>query len=80
MPGGDRTGPAGLGPMTGRGAGYCAGFDVPGYANPVPRRYTGVARGAYDLPTTAYPRRYPLSRPRGGRGRGFGRGRSGWCW
>lgn len=33
MPGGDRTGPAGLGPMTGRGAGYCAGYAVPGYAN-----------------------------------------------
>lgn len=26
MPGGDRTGPMGMGPMTGRGAGYCAGF------------------------------------------------------
>ncbi len=34
MPRGDRTGPAGMGPMTGRGAGYCAGFDRPGYANP----------------------------------------------
>lgn len=27
MPGGDGTGPAGLGPMTGRGMGYCAGND-----------------------------------------------------
>ena len=26
MPGGGRTGPIGLGPMTGRAAGYCAGF------------------------------------------------------
>ena len=34
MPGGDRTGPVGLGPMTGRGAGYCASFAVPGYVNP----------------------------------------------
>jgi len=34
MPWGDRTGPWGLGPMTGRGAGYCAGYPVPGYANP----------------------------------------------
>ncbi len=34
MPRGDGTGPQGLGPMTGRGAGYCAGYDVPGYANP----------------------------------------------
>lgn len=33
MPGGDRTGPKGMGPMTGRAAGYCAGFGVPGYAN-----------------------------------------------
>ncbi len=33
MPGGDRTGPAGMGPMTGRGAGYCAGYPAPGYAN-----------------------------------------------
>ena len=33
MPGGDRTGPAGLGPMTGRSAGYCAGNQVPGSAS-----------------------------------------------
>jgi hypothetical protein len=33
MPGGDRTGPAGLGPMTGRAAGFCSGYAVPGYAN-----------------------------------------------
>lgn len=26
MPGGDRTGPFGQGPMTGRGAGFCRGF------------------------------------------------------
>jgi hypothetical protein len=36
MPRGNRTGPAGMGPMTGRGQGYCAGYDVPGYANPAP--------------------------------------------
>ena len=34
MPGGDRTGPLGLGPMTGRRAGYCAGYPVPGFMNP----------------------------------------------
>ncbi|MEA3420415.1 MAG: DUF5320 domain-containing protein [Acidobacteriota bacterium] len=34
MPLGDRTGPAGMGPMTGRGMGYCAGYGVPGYMNP----------------------------------------------
>ena len=33
MPFGDGTGPAGMGPMTGRGAGFCAGYGVPGYAN-----------------------------------------------
>lgn len=38
MPGGDGTGPMGGGSMSGRGAGFCAGFDVPGYANPVPGR------------------------------------------
>ena len=26
----------GMGPMTGRGAGYCAGYPVPGYMNPMP--------------------------------------------
>ncbi len=34
MPAGDRTGPAGYGPRTGRAAGYCAGYDTPGYLNP----------------------------------------------
>lgn len=34
MPRGDGTGPMGLGPMTGRAAGYCAGYSVPGFANP----------------------------------------------
>ena len=33
MPGGDRTGPAGHGPMTGRGAGTCAGYPAPGFVN-----------------------------------------------
>ncbi len=35
MPRGDGTGPGGMGPMTGRAAGYCAGFNTPGFANPV---------------------------------------------
>lgn len=30
MPSGDRTGPMGMGPMTGRRAGYCVGNSVPG--------------------------------------------------
>jgi len=33
MPLGDRRGPWGLGPMTGRGLGYCAGYAQPGYMN-----------------------------------------------
>jgi hypothetical protein len=43
MPYGDGTGPAGMGPMTGRAAGYCAGFGVPGYMNSLPGR--GFGRG-----------------------------------
>lgn len=31
MPFGDGTGPAGQGPRTGRGLGYCAGSKMPGY-------------------------------------------------
>ena len=48
MPGGDRTGPAGMGPMTGRAAGYCAGYSMPGYAYPVGGRgfgFWGRGRG-----------------------------------
>jgi hypothetical protein len=33
MPFGDRTGPAGQGPRTGRGAGFCGGFGAPGSMN-----------------------------------------------
>jgi hypothetical protein len=52
MPRGDGTGPAGLGPMTGRAAGYCAGYSVPGFMNPAGGRFypraglgTGAGRG-----------------------------------
>ncbi len=45
MPGGDRTGPMGLGPMTGRAAGICAGYPTPGFANPIPG--FGRGRGFY---------------------------------
>ena len=31
MPGGDGTGPRGMGPMTGRRMGYCGGASAPGY-------------------------------------------------
>jgi hypothetical protein len=43
MPGGDRTGPLGAGPRTGRAAGFCAGFRMPGYANP--NMGSGYGRG-----------------------------------
>lgn len=33
MPGGDNTGPQGQGPMSGRGAGWCAGSGMSGYTN-----------------------------------------------
>lgn len=47
MPFGDRTGPLGLGPRTGRAMGYCAGFGMPGSANPVPGRGGfGFGRGS----------------------------------
>jgi len=45
MPAGNGTGPLGLGPRTGRGMGYCAGFGVPGYANPGPRLGLGFGWG-----------------------------------
>ncbi len=40
MPRGDRTGP-----MIGHSAGYCAGFGMPGYANPAPGRSFGMGFG-----------------------------------
>lgn len=45
MPRGDGTGPAGMGPMTGRAAGYCAGYPVPGFMNPIPGRGLGFGGG-----------------------------------
>lgn len=46
MPFGDGTGPMGMGPMTGRGMGYCAGFPTPGYMNPgFGRGWFGFGRG-----------------------------------
>jgi len=44
MPRGDGTGPEGMGPMTGRASGYCAGYSVPGYMNPTPG-YVAHGRG-----------------------------------
>jgi len=42
MPRGDKTGPMGLGPKTGRGMGYCYGWPHPGYMHPMGR---GWGRG-----------------------------------
>ncbi len=40
MPFGDRTGPSGLGPRSGRGLGFCSGWDRGGFANaPGPGRF-----------------------------------------
>ena len=60
MPRGDGTGPMGMGAMTGRAAGFCAGFGTPGYANPAPGRGFGMGFGR--------------GRGFGGRGGGGGRG------
>ncbi|MGC1119508.1 MAG: DUF5320 domain-containing protein [Candidatus Methanofastidiosia archaeon] len=74
MPRGDRTGPLGEGPMTGRAAGYCAGYSTPGFANPVPGcgfwgrgfRGRGGGRGYRQFWRVGYPPRYyvpPYSTP-----------------
>ena len=38
MPQGDGTGAMGMGPMTGRRAGFCAGYGAPGFINTMPER------------------------------------------
>ena len=45
MPRGDRTGPSGEGPNTGRGMGYCTGNDHPGFMNAISNRGRGYGRG-----------------------------------
>ncbi|MDD5069882.1 MAG: DUF5320 domain-containing protein [Candidatus Omnitrophica bacterium] len=72
MPRGDGTGPVGMGPMTGRAAGYCVGYSASGYVNPVTNGiYSGVNPiRAVGWAGFGYGRRW-------GRGRGWGRG-SGW--
>lgn len=47
MPGGDYTGPMGMGARTGRGAGFCGASGIPGYANSgLDRCGFGFRRGA----------------------------------
>ena len=77
MPAGDGTGPAGMGPMTGRAAGFCAGYPTPGYMNPYGGRF-GVGKrlgypsawmgGPYATPYSAwvaFPPYAGMYRPRG---------------
>jgi len=45
MPQGDRTGPMGAGPRTGRGLGYCGGYEAPGFADPAFGPGRGWRRG-----------------------------------
>jgi hypothetical protein len=60
MPGGDRTGPRGMGAMTGRAAGYCGGSGAPGFTGFGPGVGMGFGRG-----------RGSLGRGFGGGGRGY---------
>ena len=53
-----------MGPMTGRAAGYCAGYSQPGFINPIGGR--GYGGGGYGW-----------GRGGGGRGGGWGRGYGG---
>ncbi|MGM0603337.1 MAG: DUF5320 domain-containing protein [Bacillota bacterium] len=62
MPRGDRTGPEGMGPMTGRAMGYCAGSESPGFVSGTPA-YAGRGYGRGFGRGGGY-----------GRGRGFGMG------
>ena len=51
MPRGDRTGPQGMGPMTGRGAGLCAGFNMPGLG--LRQGWCGGGRGRRNMASAA---------------------------
>ncbi len=45
MPWGNGTGPHGRGPMTGRAAGFCAGYPAPGYFNTIQKQGFAWGRG-----------------------------------
>lgn len=82
MPRGDRTGPAGMGPRTGRAAGYCAGYSTPGYTRAMGRMPAGApfwSDGNWGASPTYGPFRTRLSGFGRNRffGYGFGRGRGG---
>jgi len=67
LPRGNRTGPLGLGPRTGRGLGYCSGYTTPGFTKNFGYFGRGFGRGfgmryPYYSPVQFYPslRTYPL--------------------
>ncbi len=85
MPGGNGTGPGGMGPMTGRAAGFCAGYPVPGSMNPIGGRLglglgwgrgfgRGMGRGMGRRPFYGYPYSpgYGAYAPYGGYGMPYG--------
>lgn len=76
MPRGDGTGPMGRGERTGRGAGFCAGYDLPGYANPVQGAGFGMGMG-FGRGRGALPR--GAGGGRGWRNRYFASGLPGWA-
>ncbi len=45
MPRGDRSGPRGMGSRTGRGLGFCGGYNQPGYMSSAPTAGFGGGRG-----------------------------------
>ena len=69
MPRGDRTGPMGAGPRSGRGLGYCGGADAPGFDSRLNwgrgrgggfgwrHRFFATGRAGWDLPRYAPPSR-----------------------
>lgn len=87
MPGGDGTGPAGAGPQTGRRRGYCAGYNMPGFANPLPGFGSDFGAGVGFGRGAGFGRGFGRGRGAGfgGRGRGFrwrylATGIPGWAW
>ncbi len=78
MPGGDKTGPMGMGPMTGRRLGYCAGPDAQRFANRGPGLGDGYGRGFGGGGAYGYGRGFGAGRGMG-LGRGYGGGGRGWC-
>ncbi|RUM87793.1 MAG: hypothetical protein DSZ24_05335 [Thermodesulfatator sp.] len=76
MPRGDRTGPWGWGPRSGRGLGFCGGFGRPGFMVPGPGRGFGRGGRGCGFFLTGLPgwARWFWGWARGGRGRGRGWG------